>query len=251
MIKIDWNNPEEVRKYSRNYYRIKHNIPLDKPVKIIKKLNIDWNNRNEVNEYQRNYHRINHEKINSSNRKRHRVKHNIPLDAPVKKYKKSEKRNIDWNNPEEVRKYQRNWSRIKNNISLDKPVQRKRKINLDWNDHEQVNIYRRKCHKIKKICDPTYYEYTRKNGIKTRLKKYGLTIEDQEKMLQIQKNKCLICGCNLKNKKFCIDHDHVTGGVRGILCNNCNAGIGLLGDNLNGLIKAVKYLLNFEKINPN
>lgn len=39
-----------------------------------------------------------------------------------------------------------------------------------------------------------------------------------------------------------IDHDHETGKVRGLLCNNCNRAIGLLGDSVSTLLDAVEYL---------
>lgn len=51
-----------------------------------------------------------------------------------------------------------------------------------------------------------------------------------------------------------IDHDHYTNLVRGVICSNCNLGLGLLGDNLENLMRAVAYLqsppaqLNGEKI---
>ena len=52
---------------------------------------------------------------------------------------------------------------------------------------------------------------------------------------------CDCCGEPLKTKA-CYDHDHKTGKFRGWLCYNCNGGIGKLGDDLEGVIKAVKYL---------
>ena len=41
---------------------------------------------------------------------------------------------------------------------------------------------------------------------------------------------------------FAVDHDHETGAVRGLLCNHCNRGIGLLGDSITNLENAIKYL---------
>jgi len=55
--------------------------------------------------------------------------------------------------------------------------------------------------------------------------------------------------CDLCNRKFDIskkepkiDHCHETNKVRGVLCSSCNSGLGLLGDNINGIINALNYL---------
>jgi hypothetical protein len=50
-------------------------------------------------------------------------------------------------------------------------------------------------------------------------------------------------------KRLCVDHDHETGEFRGWLCFDCNQSIGKLGDNLEGLLKAVAYLKKAEKKN--
>ncbi len=50
---------------------------------------------------------------------------------------------------------------------------------------------------------------------------------------------CAICG---REDDLCIDHDHDTGIIRGILCRNCNRALGLIGDNLANVEKAVEYL---------
>ena len=50
---------------------------------------------------------------------------------------------------------------------------------------------------------------------------------------------CEICG---KSSPLVVDHCHVTGAIRGPLCYGCNSGIGLLGDNLEGVLRAVTYL---------
>jgi hypothetical protein len=55
---------------------------------------------------------------------------------------------------------------------------------------------------------------------------------------------CPICG-NTKHK-LCFDHDHHTKKHRGWLCPQCNRAIGQLGDNISGLMRAVKYLEQHE-----
>jgi hypothetical protein len=64
--------------------------------------------------------------------------------------------------------------------------------------------------------------------------KYGITHEDYEAMLEQQGSKCAICGIEEKyaeNARLCVDHNHDTGEVRGLLCKKCNQAIGLFQDN--------------------
>lgn len=73
---------------------------------------------------------------------------------------------------------------------------------------------------------------------------YGLTREEE---LAFRKRNNGLCElCNLRPASH-IDHDHSTGNLRGHLCSGCNSGLGLLGDNLEGLEKAVLYLTNSRK----
>lgn len=97
-------------------------------------------------------------------------------------------------------------------------------------------------------CKPCRSEYRRKkydpvavkrHGLKT---KYGLTLEDYEEMLEAQGGGCLICGSKGGERGLAVDHSHETGKVRGLLCLNCNAGIGNLRDDVELLKKAIKYL---------
>lgn len=81
--------------------------------------------------------------------------------------------------------------------------------------------------------------------------KYNLTFEQFDNMLVKQEYKCKICNYLLdfsfKNKKVHIDHCHTTGKVRGILCGPCNAGLGMLKENINILKNAITYLENAER----
>lgn len=69
---------------------------------------------------------------------------------------------------------------------------------------------------------------------------YNLTPEEFSLMVLEQGGLC--ASCQKQNDNLCVDHDHDTGVIRGLLCQKCNSGIGLLGDNLEGLEKAVNYL---------
>lgn len=61
---------------------------------------------------------------------------------------------------------------------------------------------------------------------------------------ELQKGVCAICGSaeNGRYKHLSIDHCHSSGRIRGLLCNNCNRGIGLLKDSPTLLRKAAEYI---------
>lgn len=76
------------------------------------------------------------------------------------------------------------------------------------------------------------------------LRNYGLTVDQYEQMLIDHENCCAICsapfGINPRNVH--VDHCHTTGKVRGLLCPDCNRGIGLFRDSIEILTRAVNYL---------
>ena len=76
-------------------------------------------------------------------------------------------------------------------------------------------------------------------------RKYNITIEQYNKILLEQNNKCKICGTENKEKYFHIDHNHKTGKIRGLLCCNCNLALGFIKDNSFILIKAINYLREY------
>ena len=71
--------------------------------------------------------------------------------------------------------------------------------------------------------------------------RYGLTEETFESIRASQGNACAICGEQFTKTPH-IDHDHASGVIRGLLCQTCNHGIGLLGENVHVLEKAIAYL---------
>jgi hypothetical protein len=72
------------------------------------------------------------------------------------------------------------------------------------------------------------------------------------KRLEAQGGKCAICETEITmargragaSNRACVDHDHETGRVRGILCPHCNSAIGFLKDDIELLRKALRYLRN-------
>lgn len=57
---------------------------------------------------------------------------------------------------------------------------------------------------------------------------YGVTLEQYDKMFEQQDGKCAICNQSELGYRLCIDHDHKTGRVRGLLCHGCNLSLGHL-----------------------
>ena len=79
------------------------------------------------------------------------------------------------------------------------------------------------------------------------LKRYGITTDEYNVIATKQNHCCKICGNTAsqgraRSKFLSVDHCHTTGTVRGLLCQKCNTGIGLLGDTHSSLLKALEYL---------
>jgi len=83
----------------------------------------------------------------------------------------------------------------------------------------------------------------------TALKKdYGITLDDWNRMFEAQNGCCAICGQHQSDlsRTLCVDHNHETGKVRGLLCGTCNRSIGLLKDDKDILRSAISYLEKHE-----
>jgi len=73
--------------------------------------------------------------------------------------------------------------------------------------------------------------------------KYGLTMEQYSLMVEDQQNKCKICEKDMNGvREPAIDHCHITGSVRDLLCANCNAALGLLQDDPEIIQNAARYV---------
>lgn len=83
-----------------------------------------------------------------------------------------------------------------------------------------------------KTCAPT-------NKFTGFIRKYNMSHPQYLKMIEDCSGLCEIC---LKEKATDIDHDHKTGKVRGMLCGDCNKGLGFMKDNINILNGSVEYL---------
>ena len=87
------------------------------------------------------------------------------------------------------------------------------------------------------------------------LKKLGVSFSEYTALLELQSGVCAICG-NPETKKsakgttrsLSVDHDHITGEIRGLLCSACNIAIGYMNDSVERLNSAIQYLSKARKI---
>ena len=94
-------------------------------------------------------------------------------------------------------------------------------------------------------------DWAKRNPLKvrnSRLKKYGITLKDYDRMLEEQNHKCKICGKSETaivggiKPMLSVDHCHETKKVRGLLCSACNRALGMFKDSPEILKNAIKYL---------
>lgn len=107
--------------------------------------------------------------------------------------------------------------------------------------------------KIKYLKSKEYHKlYYQRNKIKMDIKshrsnlknKFGLTIEDYNKLLTEQNFSCALCSKHVSEnkKRLAVDHCHETGRVRGLLCMHCNAALGQLGDTSESIQRVLEYI---------
>jgi hypothetical protein len=103
---------------------------------------------------------------------------------------------------------------------LSKDKEHLRELARIWRSH---NLER-----VKMIHNRASAKYKAKNSIRVNdyyyKRKYGITKYEAE---ELKKNGCFVCK---SQSRLCIDHDHITGQIRGILCDKHNRALGMLGD---------------------
>jgi hypothetical protein len=121
---------------------------------------------------------------------------------------------------------------------------RKEKIEYQKKYHaanrEERNEYMKQYHAANK-------EEHNKRCRNTDLKrKFGITQEQYSLIFDTQNGCCKICGKHRDTFKrtLAVDHNHTTGKIRGLLCTDCNQGLGFFKDNIEILTEAINYLKN-------
>lgn len=77
--------------------------------------------------------------------------------------------------------------------------------------------------------------------------RYGITRDEYNVIFDLQNGMCAICGLELDKdalgqERLMVDHDHDTDAIRGLLCRNCNIGLGHFSDDVVKLANAIAYL---------
>jgi len=109
----------------------------------------------------------------------------------------------------------------------------------DFSNPEDERQYQRDLRKI----DPTYER-------RQTLRRHGLTLDQYQALFKEQGGVCAMCKTPERTKRFgrvqhlCVDHDHETGRVRGLLCVNCNKVLGHAFDRPDILAAGALYLRN-------
>jgi len=80
------------------------------------------------------------------------------------------------------------------------------------------------------------------DALTTRCTSHGITVETFQQTLKDQDYRCRICYGWITEATCHIDHDHETGFFRGLLCPQCNIGLGNFHDSIEFLERAIKYL---------
>lgn len=94
-----------------------------------------------------------------------------------------------------------------------------------------------------------YHQAHKPQSVIRHLKRYGLTLEAYDSMVQSQNGKCAVCRkeSSGQQKRLHVDHNHTTGKIRGLLCSVCNTVLGLVKENTAVLAAATKYLRRYNE----
>lgn len=86
-------------------------------------------------------------------------------------------------------------------------------------------------------------EKVKRIAIKWELKtKYGITLEKYESMVEAQNGLCAVCNTKPSHRRLDVDHSHISGKLRKLLCSNCNTALGLLKEDKERITKLLQYL---------
>ena len=148
--------------------------------------------------------------------------------------------------------YQRKWMKANPEkvIAYRKKHRNNKEKAKKWakNNPDKIKEYGKRSNKKRYEENPEKHrrrsrEYYHNNKLKVKISRikrdYGMSFEEYENMIGTS---CPICGKSFGESAPCIDHDHKTNQVRGILCSTCNMALGLLNDDISIFFNAITYL---------
>jgi hypothetical protein len=123
---------------------------------------------------------------------------------------------------------------------------KKKELEFFSKNRNKKDGYASYCKECKKEEDKNYKP--KKETLAERLKKHNITPDVYNDMFNKQEGKCPICNRHQSElvKGLCVDHDHITGKIRGLLCTKCNLRLGTFNDNIEHLKAAIIYLESFK-----
>jgi hypothetical protein len=145
------------------------------------------------------------------------------------------------NNKEKINAYVREWkSEHKDSVKVGHKKYRENNADTLLSKHREYNSNNRE----KINLNNRIYNYTHPDSkMSTHLtNRYKITKTEYDNMFSLQNGVCAICGNTGGKKRLCVDHNHITGKIRGLLCDGCNVGIGRLKDSVSLVEKALDYL---------
>lgn len=187
--------------------------------------------RQKQNAYARDYYQRNLEKKRERGReysKQWRAKNLEKAKATQQRYQQ--------NHPDRLKETQRKYGQT------DK---RKQSFRRYYERNKDEISESGKIRREKQRGDPRHQRRLWNNYLK---KQYGITADQYDLLLSIQKGVCAICSMpettkrNGKTKRLAVDHDHATGAIRGLLCAACNTFIGLSQESLETLNNVLLYV---------
>ena len=114
-----------------------------------------------------------------------------------------------------------------------------------WLRLDDFSISYRGIHGVRKHCKKCCSLKKKKSIRNSQYKiKYGITLDDYNKMFEEQHGCCALCGRHQSTlrKNLSVDHNHKTGKVRALLCSACNTEVGKIDGRLNFILKVCDYI---------
>lgn len=136
---------------------------------------------------------------------------------------------------------QRRWAENREKEQAKEKAYRARVKSKDYSAFKEANRI---------ACHQRYQRNVDFYALMIRLRNHGLTLDQYHAKMESQDFQCAICGAETSKRyiknELIIDHDHASEKRRGLLCHNCNSGIGHFRDDKSLLQSAIAYLVKYQ-----